>query len=75
MILKIRSEAVCESASSILKAHIHSNRSLQHSSLDDEVMLHWNAPPIHLADTFIRSALNHYFSDKKDKHWLFFKKC
>ena len=44
MRLKIRSEAICESAASILKDHIHNNRSLQHKSFDDEVILHWNAP-------------------------------
>ncbi|CAF3155746.1 unnamed protein product [Rotaria sp. Silwood2] len=40
MILKIRSEAICESAASILKDHIQNNRSLQHKSLDDKVFLH-----------------------------------
>ncbi|CAF2790557.1 unnamed protein product [Rotaria sp. Silwood2] len=74
MILKIRSEAVCESASSILKNHIHNNRSLQHKSLDEEVMLHWNAPPLHVANLFIRSSLNDYFSHTKNKQWLFYKK-
>jgi hypothetical protein len=74
MILKIRSEAVCESAASILKGHIHNNRSLQHSSLDEEVMLHWDATPMHLADLFITSSLDDYFSQKKDRHWLFYKK-
>jgi len=74
MILKIRSEAVCESASSILKSHIHINPSLQHNSLDDEVMLHGNAPPLHSADSFIATSLNEYFSHTKDKQWLFFKK-
>ncbi len=74
MILKIRSEAVCESASSILKEHIHNNRSLQHNSLDEEVMIHWNAPPLHTADLFITSSLDDYFSHKKDRQWLFFKK-
>ena len=74
MILKIRSEAVCESAASILKGHIHNNRSLLHSSLDEEVLLHWNAPPLHSADLFIKSSLNNYFSNKKDRQWLFYKK-
>jgi len=74
MILKIRSEAVCESVSSILKGHIHNNRSLQHTSLDEEVMLHWNAPPLHSADLFITSSLNEYFSHTKDRQWLFYKK-
>jgi len=72
--LNIRSEAVWESASSILKGHIHYNRLLQHSSLDEEVMLHWNAPPIHSADLFITSSLNDYFSCMKDRQWLFYKK-
>lgn len=67
MILKIRSEAVCELAASILKNSIHSNRSLQHISLDEEIMLHWNAPPLHLADSFIKYSLNEYFSHTKDK--------
>ena len=62
MILKIRSETVCESAASILKRHIEGNRSLQHTSFNDEVMLHWNAPPLHSADLFITSSLNDYFS-------------
>ncbi len=38
-VLNIRSEVRCESTSSILKGHIHNNRSLQHSSLDEEVMI------------------------------------
>ncbi|CAF1350509.1 unnamed protein product [Rotaria sordida] len=74
MILKISSEAICESVSSILKGHIHNNRSLQHTSLDEEVMLHWNAPPLHSADLFITSSLNEYFSHTKDRQWLFYKK-
>ncbi|CAF3669590.1 unnamed protein product [Rotaria sp. Silwood1] len=74
MILKIRSEAICESAASILKGHIHNNRSLQHKSLDDEVFLHWNAPPLHLADKFIEQSIDDYFINKKDKTWLFYRK-
>ncbi len=75
MVVKIRSEAVCESAASILKQHIHGNRALDHESLDKEVMLHWNAPPLHLADPFIKSCLNNYFFQLKNKHWIFFKKA
>ncbi|CAF3994088.1 unnamed protein product [Rotaria sp. Silwood1] len=74
MILKIRSEAICESAASILKGHIHKNRSLQHKSLDDEIFLHWNAPPLHLADKFIEQSIDDYFINKKDKTWLFYMK-
>jgi hypothetical protein len=74
MVVKIRSEAVCESAASILKQHIHGNRALDHKSLDEEVILHWNAPPLHLANAFIKSSLDNYFSQLKDKHWVFFKK-
>ncbi|CAF0994434.1 unnamed protein product [Rotaria sp. Silwood1] len=74
MILQLRSEAVCESASSIFKTNIHNNRSLQHSSLDEEVTVHWNAPPLHTADSFITNSLDCYFSTMKDKNWLFYKK-
>jgi hypothetical protein len=74
MVLKIRSEAVCESAASILKAHIHNNRGLLHENLDNEVLVHWNAPPLHLSDSFIEQSLDNYFMNKKDKNWLFFKK-
>ena len=74
MVIKIRSEAVCESAASILKQHIHGNRVLDHESLDEEVMLHWNAPPLHLAGPFIKSSLDNYFIQLKDKNWTFFKK-
>jgi hypothetical protein len=74
MVVKIRSEAVCESVASILKQHIRGNRALDHESLDKEVMLHWNASPLHLADPFIKSCLNNYFSQLKDKHWIFLKK-
>jgi hypothetical protein len=74
LVLVIRSEAVCESAASILKQHIHGNRALDHESLDEEVMLHWNAPPLHLADSFIESSSKNYFFRLKDKHWIFFKK-
>ncbi|CAF1364872.1 unnamed protein product, partial [Rotaria sp. Silwood1] len=68
------SEAICESAASILKGHIHKNRSLQHKSLDDEIFLHWNAPPLHLADKFIEQSIDDYFINKKDKTWLFYMK-
>src|SRR5579862_8008146 len=74
MVVNIRSEAVCKSVASILKQHIRGNRALDHESLDKEVMLHWNAPPLHLTDSFIKSCLNNYFSQLKDKHWIFFKK-
>ncbi|CAF3889508.1 unnamed protein product [Rotaria sp. Silwood1] len=40
MVLKIRTEAICESATSILKGHIHGNRSLNHDSLDSEWLKH-----------------------------------
>ena len=73
-VVEIRSEAVCESAASILKQHIHGNRALDHESLDKEVMLHWNAPPLHLADPFIKSCLNNYFFQLKEKHRIFFRK-
>ena len=74
MVVKIRSEAVCESAASILKQHIHGNRALEHESLDKEAMIHWNAPSLHLADPFIKSSLNNYFFQLKDKQWDFFRK-
>jgi hypothetical protein len=73
--LMIRSEAVCESAASILNQHIHDNRALYHESLDEGVMLHWNAPSLYLADPFVKSSSsNKYFFQLKDKHWIFFKK-
>ena len=65
---------MCESAASVLKGHIHNNRSLQHSSLGEEIMLHWNAPRLLSADLFFTSSLNDYFSQKKDRQWLFYKK-
>jgi hypothetical protein len=74
MVLKIRSEAVCESAASVLKENIHNNRALHHDNLDNEVLVHWNAPPLHLSDSFIEQSLNGYFMNKKDKNWLFYKK-
>ncbi len=71
----IRSEAVCESAASILNQHIHDNRSLDHESLDEGVMLHRNAPSLYLADPFVKSSSsNKGFFQLKDKHWIFFKK-
>ena len=74
MILQIRSEPVCKSVASILKRRIHNNRSLQHDPLDDEVMVHWNAPPLYLADSFVEHPLDDYFRTKKDKNWLFYEK-
>jgi hypothetical protein len=71
----IRSEAVCESDVSILNQHIHGNRALDHESLDERVMLHWNAPSLHVADPFVKSSSsNKYFFQLEDKHWIFFKK-
>jgi len=43
-------------------------------TLDEEVMLHWNAPPLHSADLVITGSLNDYFSQKKESQWLFHKK-
>jgi hypothetical protein len=37
-------------------------------------MIHWNAPPLHFADSFIQHSLDDYFSHKKEKNWLFYKK-
>jgi hypothetical protein len=37
-------------------------------------MIHWNASPLHASDLFLRSSLDDYFSHRKDKDWLFFKK-
>jgi hypothetical protein len=54
LVFVIRNEAVCESAASILKQQIHGNRVLDRESLDEEVILNWNAPPLHLADPFIK---------------------
>ena len=70
MIVKARSEAVCESISSVLKARIHNNRSLEHISLDDEVMIHWNVPPLNAPDLFLRYSLDDYFIHTKDKHFF-----
>ena len=75
MVVKIRTEAVCESAASILKQYIRGNRALDHESLDKEVLLHWNAPSLHLADPFIKSSASTMTSLKlKDKHQIFLKK-
>jgi len=37
-------------------------------------MLHWNAPQLHFADSFIKHSLDDYFSSQKEKNWLFYKK-
>jgi hypothetical protein len=47
---------------------------VHHGSLDNEVMLHWNAPPLYFADSFIKHSLDHYFSSKNEKNWLLYKK-
>jgi hypothetical protein len=67
--LVIRSEAVCESAASILNQQIHANQALDHEFLDEGVMLHWNAPSLYLANPFVKSSFsNKYFFELKDKH-------
>ncbi len=37
-------------------------------------MLHWNALPLHFADSFIKHSLDDYFGSQKEKNWLFYKK-
>lgn len=74
MAVKIRTEAVCENAASILKQYIRGNRALEHESLNKEVMLHWNALSLHQADQFIKSYLDNYFPQLKDRKGIFFKK-
>jgi hypothetical protein len=63
-----------KSAASILKKHTHGNRALDHESLDEEVMVYWNATLLHLSDQFIKSSSNTYFFQLNDKHWIFFRK-
>jgi hypothetical protein len=73
--LVIRSETVCESAASIPNQRIHDNGALDHESLDEGVMLHWNVPSLYLADSFVKSSSsNKYFFRFKEEHWIFFKK-
>ena len=74
MVVQVRSETVREkSAASILRQHIRGNRAPHHAPLDKQVMLHWNAPPLHPADPFIKSCVNNCFSRLKEKHGIFFK--
>jgi hypothetical protein len=73
-VLLIRSEAAFESAASILKQHTHGNRSVDHESLDEELIVYWNATPLHLADPFIKSSINNYLFQFNDKDWIFFRK-
>ena len=46
---------------------MHGNRLLNHDSLDSEIMLHWNAHPLYFADSFVKHALDDYFSSRKEK--------
>jgi hypothetical protein len=58
-----------------MNQHIHDNGALDHESLDEGVMLHWNSPSLYVADPFVKSSSsNKYFFQLKDKHWIFFKK-
>ncbi len=62
MILKITNEIMCETVASIMKTHLHRNRALDHETLDDEIQIHMNAPPIDKAQQFLEQSLDAYFS-------------
>jgi hypothetical protein len=72
IILKIRRKVVCESASLLLKGHVHRNRSLQYSSSDEQGMHHYYIQLIYLLQVHstvilvIRKIDNEYFLLKSE---------
>jgi hypothetical protein len=47
---------------------------IRHDSLDNKVMLHWNASPLHFSDSFIKHLLDDYLVARRRKIGYFIKR-
>ena len=66
---KTHAEGVAESMGSYVDIHSDKRRGLDVAIVGMESYIHWNGPPIHLADSIGVGSLDSYFAGRT--HWRF----
>ena len=57
LMIRVTSEAICETAGSMMNQHCCKNRFLQPKNLNIEMYLKFNLGPLHLLDNFVKEIL------------------
>ena len=55
--IRVTSEAICETAGSLMNQHCGKNRFLQPENFNIEMYLKFNLGPLHLLDNFVKEIL------------------
>jgi hypothetical protein len=63
--MKTVNEAVVESMGCTVDQHANEGRHLSNNKYSMEAMIHRNGPPLHLADSLIKTALDRYFARRE----------
>ena len=69
--MKTHAEGVAESMGSVMDLHSDKRRGLSIDDVGKESIIHWNGPPVHLAEALGEKALNRVF---KGRPWHFVTK-
>ena len=67
-IVKTHAEGVAESMGNYIDLHSDKRRGMEIDDVGKEALIHWNGPPVHLADNLGINSLNRKFSGT---HWNF----
>ena len=70
--VKTHAEGVAESMGNYIDIHSEKRRALDVKVVGQEAFIHWNGPPVHLADTIGENSLDSYFSGRSN--WRFVTK-
>ena len=70
--VKTHAEGVVESMGSYVDIHSEMRRGLDIAVVGSESYIHWNGPPIHLAEGIGEASLDSYFAGRT--HWRFVTK-
>ena len=57
LMIRVTSEAICETAGSMMNQHCGKNRFLQPENFNIEMYLKFNLGPLHLLDNFVKEIL------------------
>jgi hypothetical protein len=64
MNLTIRNETICKSVASVMKFHRAHNHASIPKTFDDEMPVHSSEPPIHKAQTFLKTVTRFLFQSR-----------
>ena len=68
--VKTHAEGVAESMGNYVDIHSEKRRGLDVSVVGQEAYIHWNGPPVHLADSIGVSSLDSYFAGRSGWRFL-----